>query len=210
MQLKMQAVGKVGIPYQRCPKYNKLNAFKNIAKSVINALPYIPFPKGRIWNAEDIVSVLAYSWIRGVSVHHASEKFNSWARKLHHGLKVEFADGRYRRFSPHQTTINAWLRQLSINDAHALAKAVFEAGLRRFFFHKNRKKSVVLEFDLTYLGYWGKRRDPYIKGSKMVKGTRFIRHYHGAMIHGSGVSLYVGLRHVAKGESKIPFMIETA
>ena len=44
----------------------------------------------------------------------------------------------------------------------------------------------------------------------MIKGTRRIRHYHAAMIHGTGASLYVALQHVAKGRSKIPFMIETA
>jgi hypothetical protein len=43
----------------------------------------------------------------------------------------------------------------------------------------------------------------------MVKGTKRIRHYHAAMIHGNGASLYVALQHVAKGQSKIPFMIDT-
>ncbi|WP_457557541.1 transposase, partial [Candidatus Harpocratesius sp.] len=47
-----------------------------------------------------------------------------------------------------------------------------------------------------------------IKGSKMVKGTTRIRHYHGAMIHGLHKSLYIGCHHVAKGESKIPFMLD--
>jgi len=72
------------------------------------------------------------------------------------------------------------------------------------------KAGYVLEFDLTYLGYWGKRRDTLIKGSKMVKGTRRIRHYHGAMIHGNSTSLFIGCHHVAYRESKIPFMLKIA
>ena len=77
MQQIMQAVGWVGRPGQRCPKNIKLHAFKNIAKSVINALSDIHFPKGRRWIAEDIVSILAYSYTTGVSIHHACEKLNT-------------------------------------------------------------------------------------------------------------------------------------
>ncbi|WP_457559072.1 hypothetical protein [Candidatus Harpocratesius sp.] len=78
------------------------------------------------------------------------------------------------------------------------------------FLSDRKMHLVVLEFDLTYLGYWGKRRDSMIKGSKMVKGTRRIRHYHGAMIHGLHKSLFIGCHHVALRESKIPFIIKIA
>jgi len=210
MQPTLQSVGRFRRPNQRCPKNNKLITFKNISKSVINSLSYIHFPKGRKWIAEDIIAILAYSWIKGVSIHHACEKLNAWAVQAHPKLVWEYADGRHRRLYPHQTTVNAWLRLLSLVNAQDLSRTVFEVSLRRFFFRNNRSKRVVLEFDLTYLGYWGKRRDRLIKGSRMVKGTRHIRHYHAAMIHGAGVSLYVGLHHVAKGQSKVPFMIETA
>ncbi len=44
----------------------------------------------------------------------------------------------------------------------------------------------------------------------MVKGTKRILNYHGAMIHGENKSLFVGCHHVAKNESKIPFMIQMA
>ncbi|WP_457558307.1 transposase [Candidatus Harpocratesius sp.] len=49
-----------------------------------------------------------------------------------------------------------------------------------------------------------------IKGSKMVKGTRRIRHHHGAMIHGLHKSLLIDCHHVALRESKIPFIIKIA
>ena len=210
MHQTLQSVGRFRRPEQRCPKDIKFLAFKNISKKVINSLRTFHFPRGRRWIAEDIVSVLAYSWIRGVSIHHACENLNAWAVNEYPNTSYEYADGRHRRLVPHQTTVNAWLRLLSLQDAEILTRSLFEACLKQFFIQEDRCKKVVLEFDLTYLGYWGKRRDPLIKGSRMVKGTRRIRHYHAAMIHGAGVSLYVALQHVAKSQSKIPFMIETA
>ena len=210
MQPTLQSVGWVGRPNQRCPKGTKISAFKNISKNVINSLSNFHLPKGRRWIAEDIITVLAYSSLRGKSIPHTCEKLNAWAVHDNSDASYEYADGRHRRLVPHQTTVNAWLRLLSLQDAEYLTQAIFEASLKQFFIKENRSKKVVLEFDLTYLGYWGKRRDSLIKGSKMVKGTRRIRHYHAAMIHGAGASLYVALQHVAKGQSKIPFMIETA
>ena len=210
MQQTTQAVGWVSRPNQRCPKNIKFLAFKNISKKVISNLSNFYFPQGRRWIAEDIVAVLTYSWIRGVSIHHACESLNTQAVIENSGSSYEYADGRHRRLVPHQTTVNAWLRLLSLRDAENLSHSLFEAYLKEFYLKDNSSKKVVLEFDLTYLGYWGKRRDPLIKGSRMVKGTRRIRHYHAAMIHGAGTSLYVALQHVAKGQSKIPFMIETA
>ena len=209
MEQPTQAVGWVSRPNQRCPKNIKISIFKNISKKVINSLSHFYFPRGRLWIAEDIISVLTYSFIRGVSIHHACENLNEWAVHEYPNATYEYADGRHRRLVPHQTTVNAWLRLLSLQDAECLTQAIFEASLNQFFSRNNRSKKVVLEFDLTYLGYWGKRRDPLIKGSRMVKGTRHIRHYHAAMIHGAGVSLYIALQHVAKGQSKIPFMIDT-
>lgn len=210
MQQPMQSVDWVDRPSKRCPKDIKISAFKNIAKDVINSLPNVYFPKGRRWIAEDIIAILAYSSIRGASIPHTCEKLNAWAVNENPDASYEYVDGRHRRLVPHQTTVNAWLRLLSLQDAEYLTRAIFEASLIRFFIEENRSKKVILEFDLTYLGYWGKRRDSLIKGSRMVKGTRRIRHYHAAMIHGAGASLYVALQHVAKGQSKIPFMIETA
>ena len=69
---------------------------------------------------------------------------------------------------------------------------------------------MVLEGDLTPRGYWGRRRDPLIKRTRLVKGTRFIRHYHAALIHGGGISLHVAADHVARGQSKIAFLLDTA
>jgi hypothetical protein len=48
-----------------------------------------------------------------------------------------------------------------------------------------------------------------ILGSTQIKGTTHVRHYHAAYIHGAGVSQYVAMHHAPKGESLVPFMLET-
>jgi len=54
------------------------------------------------------------------------------------------------------------------------------------------------------------RRDLLIKGTTKLNGTHHARQYHGAMVHGGSASLYVALDHVVKGESKVPFLLDTA
>ncbi|WP_457558755.1 hypothetical protein [Candidatus Harpocratesius sp.] len=44
----------------------------------------------------------------------------------------------------------------------------------------------------------------------MVKGTRRIRHYHGAMIHGLHKSLFIGCHHIVLHEPIILFIIKIA
>jgi len=197
-------------PVRGVPEFTSLAEFKNIAVEATRLVAAGRLPAGRKWDPEDHVTVLAYAWLRGVSVHVAAERLNEWAvrRGLH--VPAEFADGRRSRAVPHQTSVNAWLRSLDLGAAQELARAVFGAALRVGLRRGLVPRRVVLEYDLTYRGYWGARRDPFIKGSKMVKGTRRIRHYHAAMVHGGGVSLFVALEHVAKGRSKVPFLLSTA
>jgi len=210
MQTCTQAVHRISQFGPRYPNFNKISFFKNLAKSVRKALHLPVTRQGRKWYLDDILAVLCYCWIRGVSIHHACEKLNRWARKFLDFKLREYSDGRFSRAFPHQTTINDWLRTQTLLNVEDVYRIVFEKMIRMTFLTKTRKTNFVLEFDLTYLGYWGKRRDSLIKGSKMVKGTRRIRHYHGAMIHGQHKSLYIGCHHVAKGESKIPFMVQIA
>ena len=133
MNPTLQSVDWFSRPDQRCPKNIKFLAFKNISKKVINSLPNIHFPKGRRWIAEDIVSVLVYSSIKGASNPHTCEKLNAWAVHEYPDASYEYADGRHRRLVPHQTTVNAWLRLLSLQDAEYLSRAIFEASLTQFF-----------------------------------------------------------------------------
>jgi hypothetical protein len=187
-----------------------LSEFLNVAVAATRLVAGGQLPRGRKWSPADMVAVLAYAWLRGVSVHHASEKLNEWAVRRGHHRPEPFADGRCSRAVPHQTSVNAWLRHLNLPAAEALARAVFGAALQQARDRGLLPRQVVLEYDLTYRGYWGKRRDALIKGSTQVQGTRYIRHYHAALVHGGGVSLFVALQHVAKGQHKVKFMTDTA
>jgi hypothetical protein len=111
---------------------------------------------------------------------------------------------------PHQTQVNDWLGKLSLPQIKKLAKAVFSVALKEARRLDFLPRELIIEYDTTLRGYWGRRRDPLIKGTTKVKGTHHARQYHGAMVHGGGASLYVALDHVAKGESKVPFLLDTA
>jgi hypothetical protein len=198
-------------PRWTSPAFTTLGDFKKIAATAINEIGdrNLP-PDNRKVKAANVVAVLAYSWVRGVSIDHAAERLDDFAITEGSHAPHVFADGRQSRAYPHQTSVNEWLRELDLPAARRLCKAVFGAALRLARERKLLPRQVVIEYDLTPHGYWGRRRDPLIKGSTLVEGTRFIRHYHAAMIHGGGVSLYVALDHVAKSQSKVPFLLETA
>ena len=145
-----------------------------------------------------------------MSVDHGAEKLNTLAIAKGWFVPVTFADGRKSRAVPHQTQVNDWLGEMDLIKAKQLMRAVFSLALK-----ETRKKGLlpresVLEYDTTLRGYWGRRRDSLIKGTTKLKGTNHARQYHGAMVHGGGVSLYVALEHIAKGGSKVPFLLDTA
>lgn len=98
----------VGRPSWLRPIYESLSDFKNLAAAAVKVAgaQHLP-PSGRKWRHEDVVAVLIYAWLRGVSVHHAAQKLDvlAIARRLH--VPVTFADGRHSRGVPHQTSVNA-------------------------------------------------------------------------------------------------------
>ncbi|UYP47997.1 hypothetical protein NEF87_004282 [Candidatus Lokiarchaeum ossiferum] len=71
-----QAVHQIPQFRTRYPNFNKISFFKNLAKSVRYALGLPTTLIGRKWVLDDIIAILYYGWIRGVSIHHASEKLN--------------------------------------------------------------------------------------------------------------------------------------
>ena len=198
-------------PSSTCPIYKTFAEFKKIAAKVLKAVSAKNLPPGkRKWKALDMLVVLVYAWIRGVSPDHASDKLNKVAIKNGWFKPTTFSDGRKSRAVPHQTQVNDWLGQLDLPRVKKLAKAVFSVALKEAKKKGYLPRELVLEYDTTLRGYWGRRRDPLIKGTTKVQGTHHARQYHGAMVHGGGMSLYVALDHVAKGDSKVPFLLDTA
>lgn len=198
-------------PRSTSPAFDSFTEFKKIAAQVIKAVGAKNLPLGkRKWKAIDMLVVLVYAWLRGVSPDHASEKLNDIAIEKGWFKPVTFADGRHSRAVPHQTQVNEWLGKMELPQLKKLARAVFAVALKEARRKGYLPREVVLEYDTTLRGYWGRRRDRLIKGTTKVKGTHHARQYHGAMIHGGGASLYVALDHVAKEESKVPFLLDTA
>ncbi|WP_457557540.1 hypothetical protein [Candidatus Harpocratesius sp.] len=79
------------------------------------------------------MTILCYSWIRGVSIHHACEKLNRWAQKYLHFTPQKYADGRYSRAFPHQTTVNDWLCTQTLLNVKNVYRIVFEKMIRLVF-----------------------------------------------------------------------------
>ena len=140
MQINVQSAQVVcSARKRRCPKFNKFTPFINIAKAVVKQLINLNLPNGRRWSAEDMLLVLAYAWIRGVSIEHSSNRLNKYGIDLEPATYSIYADGRRRRAVPHQTSVNDWLRKLSLKDAEKIIS-------------KNRPKlSVLTHFGMTML-----------------------------------------------------------
>jgi len=208
---KIPESSSVSSPRSTSPVYKTFAEFKKIAAKVLKAVGAKNLPPGkRRWKALDILVVLVYAWLRGVSPHHASKKLNDIAIEKGWFKPVTFADGRHSRAVPHQTQVNEWLGKMELPQLKKLARAVFAVALKEARKKGFLPREVVLEYDTTLRGYWGRRRDRLIKGTTKVQGTHHARQYHGAMVHGGGASLYVALDHVAKEESKVPFLLDTA
>jgi len=198
-------------PSSTCPVYKTFEEFKKIANKVVKAVGTKNLPPGKSkWKAKDFLTVLIYGWLRGKSPDDASDKLNKLAIEKGWFHPKTFADGRKSRAVPHQTQVNDWLGEMDLPQAKKLQRAVFSVALREAKKKGILPRDLILEYDTTVRGYWGRRRDKHIKGTTKVAGTHHARQYHGAMVHGGGVALYVALDHVAKGESKVPFMLDTA
>jgi hypothetical protein len=192
-----------------CPNFDNCTFYKNIADAAILALPLKKRPTKRLWSILNFLQVLCYSWLRGCSIERAEKRLNKQVLFSKPAFYQQIDKHRYARAYPHQTAVNHWLRALSYEDIERMARIIFAEGLKRQLLKNQRGKKIIVEFDFTYLGYWGKRRDVMIKGTTLVKGAKRMRHYHAAYIHGAGISQYIAVHHTAKGESMITFMGET-
>lgn len=205
-----QAVPASSIAQKRCPEFSNIEFYIKVVNIVLKKIPWLNQFNSWKWKAKNMLIVLTYAWLRGFSIPIATERLNEKMFQQLKKTKYYFADGRSSRLVPHQTSVNAWLACFTLPQIDQITKMIFETMLLRArAMCPRRFQQILVDFDFTYQGYWGSRRDNYIVGSKMVKGTRYIRHYHGVLIHAIGISLYCALDHTPKKQSKIPFMIST-
>jgi hypothetical protein len=191
------------------PTFENCQIYKKIADKALMALPPKKRPAKRLGLIYSFLKVIIYSWLRGYSLERAEKQLNKYVRSNYSFLQPYYDRHRHPRPFPHQTAINRWLRSLSLEDIERMARAIFAEGLKAHLLKKTWRRTIVVEFDFTYLGYWGTRRDRRIKGTTLVKGAKWMRHYHAAYIHGAGISQFVALHHTAKGEPLSQFMTET-
>src|SRR4030042_1925906 len=167
-----------GNPSVTSPSYKTYAEVKKIAAKVIKAVGARNLPPGGSkWKQVDILGVLVYAWLRGVSPHHASKKLNDLAIEKGWHKPTTFADGRHSRAEPHQTQVNDWLGKLKLLQVKNLARAVFSVALKEAKKKGFLPRELILEYDTTFHGYWGRRRDSLIKGTTKVKGTHHARQY---------------------------------
>jgi hypothetical protein len=191
------------------PEFNNCKIYNKIAKVAALSLPPKKRSQKRLWSIMSFLKVIVYSWLRGCSFERSEKRLNKLVYQRYPQLQFEYDRHRKARAFPHQTAINHWLRTLSVEDVERMARCIFTEGLKAHLLKKHRWGKIVVEFDFTYLGYWGKRRDIGIKGTTLIKGTRWMRHYHAAYIHGSEISQFVALHHTVKGEALVTFMANT-
>jgi hypothetical protein len=174
--------------------------------------------KSRMWRSkrgknskyvlEDFLKVFFFAEISGRSIKNSSESLNEYLLSKQKGRRKIFADGRKKRFIPHQTDINKALRNIGIKKARRILRECLHAQLKEALELRLISKKVNVLIDFTEHPYYGKRTDKMIKGTSRQKGTRRMRHYLGFSILSKGNHLFVGLEHVASGESKVPIIIK--
>ena len=119
-----------------------------------------------------------------------------------------FADGRKKRLVPHQTEVNKYLRQISLQRARNILRKCLDEQLKEALNLNLISKRVNVLIDFTEHPYYGKRDDKMIKGTNRQKGTLKMRHYLGFSILSRETHLYAGLEQVATGQSKIPIVLK--
>jgi len=182
--------------------------FKKFCDAIQSRMWSLKRGKNARYNAEDFLRVFFYSEITGRSIRSASERLNRyfWGKKK--GKRKMYASGRKKREVPHQTDVNKFLRKIGLKRARNLLRECLFWQLKEALAMNLISQKVNVLIDFTEHAYYGKRRDKMIKGTNRQKGTKHMRHYLGFSILSRGIQLFVGLEHIAKGQSKIPVIIK--
>jgi len=174
--------------------------------------------KSRMWRSkkgrnakyklEDFLKVFFFAEISGRSIKHTSESLNDYFLSKQKGKRKIFADGRRKRLIPHQTDINKVLRKIGIEKTRKILRECLNSQLKEALEMNLISKKINVLIDFTEHPYYGIRTDNMIKGTSRQKGTKKMRHYLGFSILSRDIHLFVGLKHVASGESKVPIIVE--
>jgi hypothetical protein len=206
-QISPISVENVGVKSLLSDEY-MLTFFKKFCDAIVSRIWKYKKPKNTRYSDIDFLRVFFFSEIVGRSIHETSELLNSYYLSHQKGRLKTFADGRKKRYVPHQTEVNKFLRKIGLKRArNILHECLFEQLKDAVDLELiSRKVNVLIDF--TEHPYFGKREDLMIKGTSRQKGTKKMRHYLVFSLLSRGVHLYAGLEQVATGQSKIPIIIE--
>ena len=181
--------------------------FKKFSNAIISRMWKFKRAKNARYEDIDYLKVFFFSEIIGRSIHDTSEMLNEYILSQRRGRRKTYADGRKKRFVPHQTEVNKYLRKISLLKARNILRECLDNQLKEALDQRLISNKVNVLIDFTEHPYYGKRDDKMIKGTNRQKGTTKMRHYLGFSILSRDLHLYAGLEQVATGKSKIPIII---
>jgi len=182
--------------------------FKKFCDAIVSRTWKFKRAKNARYEDKDFLKLFFFSEILGRSIHDTSEMLNEYLLKSKKGRNKLFADGRSKRIIPHQTEVNKYLRKIGLNKGRSILRFCLDSQIMEALKLGLISKKVNVIIDFIEHPYYGQREDPMIKGTNRQKGTKKMRHYLGFSILSKNVHLYAGLEHVAKGQSKIPIILE--
>lgn len=182
--------------------------FKKFCNAIVSRMWNFKRAKNARYEDNDFLKVFFFSEIVGRSIHDTSEMLNEYNLSQRRGRRKIYADGRKKRFIPHQTEVNKYLRRIGLTKARNILRECLDKQLKEALDLGLISNKVNVLIDFTEHPYYGKRDDKMIKGTNRQKGTNKMRHYLGFSILSRDLHLYAGLEQVATGRSKIPIIIE--
>ena len=184
-----------------------LSFFKKFCNEISSRMWATKKARNARYEKEDYLRVFFFSEIIGRSIHETSERLNEYYLSKRKGRRKIFIDGRKKREVPRQTDINKFLRKISLKRAKDILRECLDYQLKEALKLKIISKKVNVLTDFTEHAYYGKRDDKMINGTNRQKGTKKMRNYLGFSILSKGTLLFAGLEHVARGQSRIPIVI---
>lgn len=182
--------------------------FKKFYNAIVSRMWKFKRAKNAKYEDNDFLRMFFFSEIVGRSIHDTSEMLNEYILSKRRGRRKTYADGRKKRFVPHQTEVNKYLRRISLAKTHNILRECLDKQLKEALDQGLISNKVNVLIDFTDHPYYGKREDKMIKGTNRQKGTTKMRHYLGFSILSLEIHLYAGLEQVATGRSKIPIIIK--
>ncbi|MHA1731951.1 MAG: hypothetical protein ACTSU5_08400 [Promethearchaeota archaeon] len=181
--------------------------YKNLAQFFTKRAERVTRFRPRLHSLEEYLLVVVYALLKRWSIHQAAEHLNRqatlWFFKRFKRWPKRFRDARKRRFFPHQTSINAFLRSLPVSFVEETFQEFFLAQLREAVSAGLASPNVRLLVDNTRYANYGRDRDEYSIKYHKFPGTDHGHFYQGVLAVTNGVALFTRFSPLARGRSRV-------